>query len=52
VLRELLEGIMQHDDVWIATGTEVAQWWGESAVPMTEDHPASVYERHYRDYLL
>ncbi|EJM55316.1 polysaccharide deacetylase family protein [Pseudomonas sp. GM48] len=52
VLRELLEGIMQHDDVWIATGTEVAQWWGESAVPVTEDHPASVYERHYRDYLL
>ena len=52
VLRELLEGIMQHDDVWIATGTEVARWWGESAVPVTEDHPASVYERHYRDYLL
>ena len=52
VLRELLEGILQHDDVWIATGAEVAQWWGQSAAPVTEDHPASVYERHYRDYLL
>ncbi|WP_413705208.1 polysaccharide deacetylase family protein [Pseudomonas sp. Pseusp16] len=50
VLRELLEGILQHDDVWIATGSEVAQWWEQSAAPVTEDHPASVYERHYRDY--
>ncbi|MBK5395841.1 polysaccharide deacetylase [Pseudomonas sp. TH39(2020)] len=51
VLRELLEGIQQHDDVWIATGADVAQWWAESALPVTEDHPATVYERHYRDYL-
>ena len=51
VLRELLRGIQQHEDVWIATGAEVARWWGESAAPVTEDHPASVYERHYRDYL-
>ena len=52
VLRELLEGMQQHDDVWIATAGEVAQWWADSAVPVTEDHPASVYERHYRDYLV
>jgi len=52
VLRELLEGIQRHEDVWIATGAEVARWWAESASPVTEDHPASVYERHYRDYLL
>lgn len=51
VLRELLQGIQQHEDVWIATGEEVAQWWADSAPPPTEDHPASVYERHYRDYL-
>ncbi|WP_448724199.1 polysaccharide deacetylase family protein [Pseudomonas farris] len=50
VLRELLQSIQQHDDVWIATGAEVAQWWAESAAPVTEDHPAVVYERHYRDY--
>ena len=52
VLRELLQGIQQHNDVWIATGAEVAQWWADTAQPVTEDHPASVYERHYRDYLL
>ncbi|MGF6488166.1 polysaccharide deacetylase family protein [Pseudomonas frederiksbergensis] len=50
VLRQLLQSIQQHDDVWIATGAEVAQWWAESAAPVTEDHPAAVYERHYRDY--
>ncbi|SDO91175.1 Peptidoglycan/xylan/chitin deacetylase, PgdA/CDA1 family [Pseudomonas arsenicoxydans] len=52
VLRELLQGIQQHDDAWIATAGEVAQWWADSAAPVAEDHPASVYERHYRDYLL
>ncbi|WLG87908.1 polysaccharide deacetylase family protein [Pseudomonas cucumis] len=50
VLRELLQSIQQHDDVWIATGAKVAQWWAKSAAPVTEDHPAAVYERHYRDY--
>jgi peptidoglycan/xylan/chitin deacetylase (PgdA/CDA1 family) len=51
VLRELLAGIQRHEDVWIATGAEVARWWAESATAATGDHPASVYERHYRDYL-
>ncbi|MDQ0122191.1 peptidoglycan/xylan/chitin deacetylase (PgdA/CDA1 family) [Pseudomonas lini] len=51
VLRELLEGILRHEDVWIATGADVARWWADSAAQVTEDHPASVYERHYRNYL-
>lgn len=50
VLRELLAGIQQHNDVWIASAGEVAQWWADSALKVTEDHPAAVYERHYRDY--
>ncbi|MFJ2709275.1 polysaccharide deacetylase [Pseudomonas sp. NPDC087346] len=50
VLRELLQGIQQHDDVWIATGADVAQWWTQSGKQIGADHPASVYERHYRDY--
>ncbi|MGU3345970.1 polysaccharide deacetylase [Pseudomonas sp. HMWF006] len=52
VLRELLQGIQKHDDVWIASGAEVAQWWAQSAQQVSADHPASVYERHYRDYLV
>jgi peptidoglycan/xylan/chitin deacetylase (PgdA/CDA1 family) len=50
VLRELLEGIQQHQDVWIATAGEVSKWWADSATAVAEDHPAAVYERHYRDY--
>jgi peptidoglycan/xylan/chitin deacetylase (PgdA/CDA1 family) len=52
VLRGLLEGIQQHKDVWIATAAEVSKWWADKAQPVTEDHPASVYERPYRDYLV
>ena len=51
VLRELLQGIQQTGDTWIATGAEVAQWWADTAEDVSEDHPAAVYERHYRDYL-
>ncbi|KPA90251.1 MULTISPECIES: polysaccharide deacetylase family protein [Pseudomonas] len=51
MLRELLQGIREHDDVWIATAEDVAQWWRETAAPLTEDHPAAVHERHYRTYL-
>lgn len=50
VLRELLEGIQQHNDVWIATAGEVSKWWADSPAAVAEDHPAAVYERHYRDY--
>lgn len=50
VLRELLEGIRQHDDVWIATAADVAQWWANTARPTSEDHPSVVYEHHYRNY--
>lgn len=52
VLRELLQGIQKHDDVWIASGAEIAQWWAQSAQAIDADHPASVYERHYRGYLV
>lgn len=51
VLRELLRGIQAHDDAWIATGAQVAQWWTQSAKHVAQEHPAAVYERHYRDYL-
>lgn len=50
VLRELLQGIQRHDDAWIATAGEVADWWSSNGTPMTGDHPAAVHERHYRAY--
>ncbi|MCE0460958.1 polysaccharide deacetylase family protein [Pseudomonas uvaldensis] len=48
VLRDLLHGIRQHPDVWIATADDVARWWATTAAAVTDDHPAAVYERHYR----
>ena len=40
LLRELLEGL-SHDDVWVATGDDVAQWWA-TRLPVTEGHPVDV----------
>ncbi|NNB42672.1 polysaccharide deacetylase [Pseudomonas chlororaphis subsp. aurantiaca] len=51
LLRELLQGIQQHEDAWVARAGEIAQWWTERAQPLAEDHPAAIYERHYRAYL-
>ena len=51
ILRELLEGIQKNDDVWITTAEEVANWWAQSNPMLPEDHPVSVYERHYREYI-
>lgn len=48
LLRELLESIQRHPDVWLTTASDVAHWWAASATSVTEDHPAAVYERHYR----
>lgn len=48
VLRDLLHGIRQYPDVWIATADDVAQWWATTAAAVSDDHPAAVYERHYR----
>lgn len=33
VLRELLAHIRMHDDVWTATGAEVAEWWRQAGIP-------------------
>jgi peptidoglycan/xylan/chitin deacetylase (PgdA/CDA1 family) len=51
LLRELLEGIQQHPDVWIATAGEVAKWWADTGPSLPEDHPAAIYESHYAEYL-
>jgi peptidoglycan/xylan/chitin deacetylase (PgdA/CDA1 family) len=33
ILEALFQTIRQHDDVWIATGTEIADWWVKQYAP-------------------
>ncbi|AOE84028.1 polysaccharide deacetylase family protein [Pseudomonas sp. TCU-HL1] len=52
LLRELLEGIQQHPDVWFTTAEDVAQWWAQSGPALPDDHPAAVYARHTTEHQL
>lgn len=51
ILRELLENIMEKDDVWITTAENIANHCIKTGTANSEDHPVSVYERHYREYI-
>jgi len=42
VLRELLGTIRSHDDVWLTTGRELAQWWRAQYVGNEAGHPVDV----------
>lgn len=42
LLRELLTTIRAHDDVWVATGREVAQWWRSQHDGNEPGHPVDV----------
>jgi peptidoglycan/xylan/chitin deacetylase (PgdA/CDA1 family) len=42
LLRELLNTVRSHDDVWIATGREVAQWWRTQYRENEPGHPVDV----------
>jgi len=46
VLRELLADIRVRDDVWFATGAEMAAWWQQSVDGNEPGHPVEVYARH------
>ncbi|WP_421375964.1 polysaccharide deacetylase family protein [Paraburkholderia sp. DD10] len=46
VLRGLLAEMRAHDDVWFATGAEVAQWWRENIDGNEPGHPVEIYARH------
>jgi len=46
VLRGLLSEMRAHDDVWFATGAEVAQWWRENVDGNEPGHPVEIYARH------
>ncbi|MEU5608634.1 polysaccharide deacetylase [Streptomyces sparsogenes] len=45
LVRELLTHIRGHDDVWIATAGEVADWWSANHVGNEADHPSEVFAR-------
>jgi peptidoglycan/xylan/chitin deacetylase (PgdA/CDA1 family) len=42
LLRELLGTVLSHADVWVATGREVAQWWGTQYRANELGHPVDV----------
>jgi peptidoglycan/xylan/chitin deacetylase (PgdA/CDA1 family) len=46
VLRELLDKIRAHNDVWFATGSQVADWWRETVEANEPGHPVEIYARH------
>jgi hypothetical protein len=45
LLREFLDHVSDQEDVWKATGGEVAQWWSRRNMPNHPDHPAEVFHR-------
>ena len=49
VLRELLADIRSRDDVWFATGSEMAAWWQQNVEANEPGHPVEVYARHRRE---
>jgi peptidoglycan/xylan/chitin deacetylase (PgdA/CDA1 family) len=49
VLRELLADIRSRDDVWFATGSEMAARWQQSVEANEPGHPVEVYARHRRE---
>ena len=42
VLRELLSTVRSHDDVWLTTGRELAQWWRTQYRGNEPGHPVDV----------
>ncbi|KQR87221.1 polysaccharide deacetylase [Burkholderia sp. Leaf177] len=49
VLRELLADIQSHNDVWFATGAEMAAWWRRSVASNEPGHPVEVFARHKQE---
>lgn len=45
-LRELLAQMRAHDDVWFATGAEVADWWHQTVDANEPGHPVEIFARH------
>jgi peptidoglycan/xylan/chitin deacetylase (PgdA/CDA1 family) len=46
VLRELLADMRTHQDVWFATGAQMASWWREQVDGNEPGHPVEIFARH------
>jgi peptidoglycan/xylan/chitin deacetylase (PgdA/CDA1 family) len=49
VLRELLADMRTRDDIWFATGAEMAAWWQQNVDGNEPGHPVEVYARHRQE---
>lgn len=43
LLQEFMDHVTSHEDVWIATGGDVAAWWSARNEPNPPGHPAEVF---------
>ncbi|SNT73973.1 polysaccharide deacetylase family protein [Paracoccus seriniphilus] len=49
LMRKLIAHMQAHDDVWFATGSEIAAWTRQQGLPLETDHPLNVYARYLRE---
>ncbi len=49
ILEKLLRHILSHDDVWLATGGEIAAWAAREAGPLEAGHPLEIFERYRKE---
>ncbi|GLS19536.1 polysaccharide deacetylase [Labrys miyagiensis] len=49
LVEDLLRHILSFDDVWIATGAEIAERQRRFGLPIEDDHPIQVFEAYRRE---
>lgn len=49
VLRELLEHVLSFGDVWIAKGSQIADWHRKSGATVEAGHPLEIYSSYRRE---
>ena len=49
ILQDLLHHILDHDDVWLTTGGDLAAWAAQRVSPAPADHPLEVFEAYRRE---
>ena len=49
ILEQLLQHILQYDDVWLATGSQIAAWTRNQKTSLDLKHPISVFDDYYKE---